>query len=186
MIVFLWLAFFALNYGFVKVPKFFIAWLCIVLTIIATIGSALQSVKLGDAIKASGQINYPIYELAPYRLATIIAGCFIAYFWTLFPYPITDRGLLGEKLGDLLHLLAKFHDCGHSIASLKTRGKEGDMALKSSPGRKLEKAYHRLFHEIMTLIPALKMHALFQKFEFPIGGRFPANRYMAIMKEMTK
>jgi hypothetical protein len=66
------------------------------------------------------------------------------------------------------------------------RGEEGDMALKDSPGRKLQKVQHRLYHEIMTLIPALKMHALFQKFEFPIGGRFPVNPYMAIMQEMTK
>ena len=185
--VFTWLTFFALDYGFVKVPKFFVVWLCILVTVIATIGSALQSSKLGrPAILATGQIDYPIYENAPYRLATVLAGCLIAYFWTLFPYPITDRSLLGEKLGDLLHLLAKFHDCGHSIASLKMRGKEADTALTNSPGRKLQKVYHRLFHEIMTLIPALKTHALFQKFEFPIGGRFPANRYMAVMNEITK
>ena len=187
MLVFTWLAFFALSYGFVKVPKFFVVWLCILVTIIAIIGSSLQSHKLGHAAAvASGQIDYPIYTNAPYRLATVLAGCLVAYIWTLFPYPITDRSLLGEKLGDLVFLLAKYHDCGHSIASLKMRGKEGDMALKTSPGRKLQKVQHRLFHEIMTLIPALRMHALFQKFEFPIGGRFPAGRYMAIMQDMTK
>ena len=187
MLVFTWLSFFALFYGFVKIPKFFAIWLCILVTIIAIIGSSLQSSKLGHkAILASGQIDYPIYTNAPYRLATVLAGCLVSYIWTLFPYPITDRSLLSEKLGDLVFLLAKYHDCGHSIASLKIREKEGDMVLKTSPGRKLQKVQHRLFCEIMTLIPALRMHSLFQRFEFPIGGRFPANRYMAITQEMIK
>lgn len=184
VLVFTWLAILALCYGFVKIPRLFIDWLRTLVTILDIIGS---SQKLGhQAILASGQIDYPIYLNAPYRLATVLTGCVVAYFWTLFPFPITDRSLLSEKLGDLVFLLAKSHDCGHSIASLKMSGKEGEMALKTSPGRKLMKVLHRLFHEMMTLIPELKAHALFQKFEFPIGGRFPATRYMSIMTEMTK
>jgi hypothetical protein len=96
--VFTWLTFFALDYGFVKVAKVFVVWLCILVTVIATIGSALQSAKLGhEALIKTGQIDYPIFENAPYRLATVLAGCIIAYFWTLFPYPITDHGLLGRN-----------------------------------------------------------------------------------------
>lgn len=83
-----------------------------------------------------GQEDYPLYLSAPYRLLSVLAGSFIAYVWTVFPYPITDRGLLGDKLGDMLSLLAQFQDCGHSNASLKLRGpvKDDDMmALDFSP-----------------------------------------------------
>ena len=187
VLVMTWLAFFNLSYGFIKHPKYFVVWICVLVTIIAIIGSALQSKKLGhDAAIASGQVDYPIYLNAPYRLATVLGGCVVAYFWTLFPYPITDRGLLGRKLGNMLFLLAKFHDCGHARVSLRMRDKEGDMALKTSPGRMLQKVQHQLFHEIMTLLPELRMHALFQKYEFPIGGKFPIERYNTVMKEVTK
>ncbi|RAH73279.1 uncharacterized protein BO66DRAFT_315857 [Aspergillus aculeatinus CBS 121060] len=186
VLVFTWLAFFALSYGFIKVPKFFAVWLCILVPVVAVIGTSLQSQKLGHAaVVASGQEDYPVYLSAPYRLLTVLAGCGISYFWTCFPYPITDRGLLAEKLGDFMFLLAKFQDCGHAIASLKMRGLEGDMLIETSPGRRLEKAQYRLFNQIMTLIPPLRMHALFQKFDLPIGGRFPIDTYMAIMKEAT-
>ena len=147
-----------------------------------------------DTIVATGQEDYPVYLSAPYRLLSVLAGAFIAYVWTLFPYPITDRGLLGDKLGDILILLAQFYDCGHSIASLKLRGLvqgEGMMTLESSTNtggvaRRLTRTQERLFQQIMTLIPPSRMHALFQRFDVPIGGRFPVGSYMSIMQEAMR
>ncbi|RDH36292.1 hypothetical protein BDQ94DRAFT_185415 [Aspergillus welwitschiae] len=167
-----WLAFFGLSYGFLKVPKFFAVWLCTLVPIVAIIGIALQSQKLGHTTRS--------------------CGSFIAYVWTVFPYPITDRGLLGDKLGDMLSLLAQFQDCGHSIASLKLRGpvKDDDMmALDFSPSPggggagRLAGTQEQLFQRIMTLVTPLRMHALFQKFNIPIGGRYPVRNYMSIMQE---
>lgn len=187
VLVFTWLAFFILSYGFIKLPKYFAVWLCVLVPIIAIIGTSLQSQKLGHAVvAASGQIDYPIYLNAPYRLATVLVGSLVAYIWTVFPYPITDRSLLGEKLGDIMFLLAKYQHCGYLIATLKMKGMEGDMGLKSSRGRQLQQVQHRLFQQIMTSIPALKMHALFQRFEVPIGGAFPVRRYMIILQEVTR
>ncbi|RDW64418.1 MFS transporter [Aspergillus mulundensis] len=191
VLVLTWLAFFALSYGFIRVPKFFAVWLCVLVPIVAVIGIALQSQKLGhETVVASGQADYPVYLSAPYRLLNVLAGSFIAYVWTVFPYPITDRGLLGEKLGDVLCLLAQYQDCAHSITSLKLRGGRGKgddaaLAFRSSPGGTLDGAQQRLFQRIMTLIPPLRMHALFQKFDLPIGGEYPVSKYTAIMQEAT-
>ncbi|KAI2964065.1 hypothetical protein CBS147323_6559 [Aspergillus niger] len=188
-----WLTFFGLSYGFLKVPKFFAVWLCTLVPIVAIIGIALQSQKLGHTtVVGMGQEDYPLYLSAPYRLLSVLAGSFIAYVWTVFPYPITDRGLLGDKLGDMLSLLAQFQDCGHSIASLKLRGpvKDDDMmALDFSPSPggggagRLAGTQEQLFQRIMTLVTPLRMHALFQKFNIPIGGRYPVESYMSIMQE---
>ncbi|GKZ63364.1 hypothetical protein AnigIFM49718_011437 [Aspergillus niger] len=188
-----WLAFFGLSYGFLKVPKFFAVWLCTLVPIVAIIGIALQSQKLGHkTVVGMGQEDYPLYLSAPYRLLSVLAGSFIAYVWTVFPNPITDRGLLGDKLGDMLSLLAQFQDCGHSIASLKLRGpvKDDDMValdFSPSPGGggagRLAGTQEQLFQCIMTLVTPLRMHALFQKFNIPIGGRYPIGSYMSIMQE---
>ncbi|GLA43630.1 hypothetical protein AnigIFM63309_001561 [Aspergillus niger] len=149
-----WLAFFGLSYGFLKVPKFFAVWLCTLVPIVAIIGIALQSQKLGHkTVVGMGQEDYPLYLSAPYRLLSVLAGSFIAY------------------------------DCGHSIASLKLRGpvKDDDMmALDFSPSPggggagRLAGTQEQLFQRIMTLVTPLRMHALFQKFNIPIGGRYPS------------
>jgi len=55
-------------------------------------------------------------------------------------------------------------------------GTEGDRNVKSSPGRQLEKARHKIFGKLLLLLPSLKQHADFQVFEFSIGGKFPRVR----------
>jgi hypothetical protein len=53
-------------------------------------------------------------------------------------------------------------------------GTEGDFNLKTSPGRRLEKVRHKIFGKLLLLLPSLKQHAEFQKFELNIGGKFPS------------
>ncbi|KAJ8125782.1 hypothetical protein O1611_g7856 [Lasiodiplodia mahajangana] len=61
--------------------------LCMV-TQVLIIGYELQVLKIGVALSESnGQPYYPIYELAPYRLATVAGGCLVAFVWTIFPSP---------------------------------------------------------------------------------------------------
>lgn len=50
------------------------------------------------------------------------------------------------------------------------------MSLKSSPGRVLEKARHKIFGKLLLLLPSLKSHADWQKWEPTIGGKFPKVR----------
>ena len=37
--------------------------------------------------------------LAPYRLATTMAGIFVAYIFTIFPYPISEGSEVRKDLG---------------------------------------------------------------------------------------
>lgn len=50
------------------------------------------------------------------------------------------------------------------------------MNLKSSPGKALEKARHKIFGKLLLLLPSLKQHADWQKWEPTIGGKFPRVR----------
>lgn len=61
---------------------------------------------------------------------------------------------------------------------------EGDLSLKSSPGRRLEKARHKILGKLLLLLPSLKQHADFQKFELSIGGQFP--RVYALSKSCAR
>jgi hypothetical protein len=174
IIVFLWLFIFLEMYFFLKFPRFIAIWLICIVTQVLIIGYELQVRKIGlAAAEASGQPYYPIYELGPYRLACVAGGSAVAFFWTIFPYPLTDRSWLRRDLGSTLYLLANYYSVVHSTIRARMHNEEGDLNLKNSPGRNLKKARHKIFGKLLMLLPSLKQHADWQKWELTIGGKFP-------------
>ena len=127
-----------------------------------------------------------VYELAPYRLACVAGGCFIAFIWTIFPYPLTDRSWLRKDLGATIYLLANYYSIVHSTVRARVTRTEGNMEDKRSPGRKLEKVRHKIFGKLLLLLPSLRQHADWQKWEPTIGGKFPAETYNSIILRLTK
>jgi hypothetical protein len=83
----------------------------------------------------------------------------VAFVWTIFPYPLSDRSLLRKDLGSTLYLLANYYSVVHSTIVAQMHHTEGDTDSKSSPGRKLEKARHKLLGKLMLLLTSLKMHS---------------------------
>lgn len=110
----------------------------------------------------------------------------MAFIWTIFPYPISDRSWLRKDLGSTLYLLANYYSVVHSTIGARVHNTEGDMESKKSPGRQLEKARHKIFGKLMMLLPSLKQHADWQKWELTMGGKFPSETYEAIILRSTK
>ena len=199
----LWFFIFLEMYFFMKFPRFIAVWLISIVTEVLIVGYELQVRKIGIArATASGQPYYPIYELAPYRLACVAGGSFVAFIWTIFPYPLSDRSWLRRDLGSTLYLLANFYSVVHSTIGARMHGTEGDMELKSSPGKRLEKVRHKIFGKLLLLLPSLQRkympnfelililnqteHADWQKWEPTIGGKFPRETYDGITIRATK
>ena len=79
VIVFLWLWMTCCFYVVLKMPKFVIVGILSLVTSVLTIGYELQVEVIGTkAATTNGQPAYPVYVLAPYRLATVAGGIFIA------------------------------------------------------------------------------------------------------------
>lgn len=92
VIVFLWLWIMASFYFVVKTPKFIVVAILSMVTAVLIIGYELQVAVIGiEASTSNGQPAYPTYLLAPYRLATVAGGIFVAFFWTIFPFPISEN-----------------------------------------------------------------------------------------------
>ncbi|KAH9877842.1 hypothetical protein J1614_003059 [Plenodomus biglobosus] len=157
-----------------------------VVTATMIVGYELQVRKIGlAAATATGQPAYPIYVLGPYRLATVVGGLAIAFFWTFFPYPITEHSELRQKLGGALYLSANFYSIMHEQVMARIRGDIGDEERdKQSPGYALMKARNKVFAKQMLTIQGLKMHAEFVKWEFPLGGKFPRKEYSKILEHV--
>jgi hypothetical protein len=65
-------------------------------------------------------------------------------------------------------------------------GTEGDMTDKRSPGQQLEKVQHKVLGKLLLLMPLLRQHADFQKWEPSLGGKFPSETYNSIILRLTK
>jgi hypothetical protein len=166
-----------------------IAGLISVVTATMIVGYELQVRKIGvqAATATTGQPAYPIYELGPYRLATVAGGLAVAFFWTIFPFPITEHSALRQKLGGSLYLAANFYSIMHEQVMSRIRGDAGDEENdKNSPGYALNKVRNKVFAKQMLTLQGLKMHANFVKWEFPLGGKFPQKEYEEILGYVTK
>lgn len=72
----------------------------------------------------------------------------------------------------------------HETVKIRIRGAEGDMDLKDSPGRRLDKARQSLFSKTTMLLEGLRAQSSFTKFDLPIGGRFPRETYEDIITHL--
>ncbi|KAL0941993.1 uncharacterized protein CTRU02_204756 [Colletotrichum truncatum] len=186
VIVFLWLFIFVEQYFVLKYPRFMPVWLITIITQVLIIGYELQVRKIGEAAAAAtGQPYYPTYLLAPYRLACVAAGCAIAFIWTVFPSPMTDRRWLRMDLSASLYLLANYFSVITETIKATMNQTHGDIKMAGTPAHKMEKERRRILGKLLLLLPSLDSHAQWQRWEPDIGGKFPRETYDDIIKRST-
>ncbi|THX66944.1 hypothetical protein D6D05_10045 [Aureobasidium pullulans] len=184
VLVFFW---FFVAWGFfivLKFPRFIPVGMIYSVTNTLIIGYELQVRKIGVTVSESnGQAYYPIYELAPYRLATVAAGIFVAFIWTVFPYPISEHSELRRNLGSSLYLLANYYSVVIETVKFRVRGDFQNLHFdeKEHPAKKLEKIRQTVFSKSVLLLQGLRTHSGFIKYDVPIGGRFPRQNYDRII-----
>lgn len=110
----------------------------------------------------------------------------MAFIWTIFPYPLTDRSWLRKDLGTTIFLLANYYSVVHSTVGARLHHREGDMNDPKSPGRQLQKMRLKIFNKIFLLLPSLRQHADWQKWELNVGGKFPRETYERIIMRLTQ
>ncbi|KAI0481351.1 hypothetical protein GGR56DRAFT_315860 [Xylariaceae sp. FL0804] len=201
--VFLYLFVGLTHYFLMKFPQFRPSVMICMVTQVMIIGYELQARRLGvAAAEANGQPYYPIYLLAPYRLAIVSGGCLVAFIWTVFPSPLTtERTQLRRDLAATLYLLAQYFSVVNESlrAQLAAGGGDGDGGkndhdhyfygdplVKNTPAHRLAKHRRRLFGKLMLLLPALQQHADFQRWEPTVGGRFPRDLYQDIIRRAVR
>lgn len=184
-IVFFFIFLHASVYVLLKYPQYTTVGMISQVTMAIIIGYGLQVRQIGIEIATSnGQAYHPIYELGPIRLATVCAGLFVAWIWTVFPYPISEHNQIRKSLSGSLYLLANYYSVTRETVRLRLRNEQGDMTLKDSPGRKLEKARTKLYSKANLAIAGLRTQSGFLKFDIPIGGKFPQEKYQEIITRL--
>jgi hypothetical protein len=126
-----------------------------------------------------------IYLLAPYRLACVAGGSLVAFFWTIFPKPLTDRTWLRRDLSATLYLMANYFGVINSTLNASVDSTAGDFSQPHTPAHQLHKAGRKIFSKVMLLIPSMAQHSEWQKWEPTIGGKFPREAYDDIILRST-
>ncbi|KAF2716485.1 hypothetical protein K431DRAFT_316508 [Polychaeton citri CBS 116435] len=178
VIVFLWLWMTLSFYIVLKMPKFVIIGILSIVTAVLIVGYELQVDKIGVALATSNdQPAYHLYELAPYRLACVAGGLFVAYIWTIFPYPISEGTEMRKDLGAAVYLLANFYAITHETVQSRIKGTDGALAHKTTHVDHLDKARMAAFSKIIALLNQVKENFGFSRFQVRVGGKFPHDQY---------
>jgi hypothetical protein len=173
------------NYIVLTKPKLVPIGIISQVTMTLIIGYELQVKKIGIvAATSNGQEYYPIWQLGLIRLATVVSGLFVAYVFSIFPYPTTEHSQLRKNLGSSLYLVANYYSVVHETVQVRLAGAEGDTTSKNSPGRKLEKNRQKIFAKCSALLGGLRTQSGFIKYDIPIGGRFPSELYTRIISDL--
>ncbi|KAK3680982.1 hypothetical protein B0T22DRAFT_415351 [Podospora appendiculata] len=187
VIVFLWLSIFIDYYFFIKFPRFIPAVMITIVTQVLIVGYELQVLRIGQAAaEATGQRWYPTYLLGPYRLACVAGGSAVAFFWTIFPSPLTDRTWLRRDLSATLYLLANYFSVINSTLQSTLDNTAGDPDVPNSPANQLLKIRRKIFGKVMMLMPSMSQHSAWQKWEPTIGGKYPREAYDEIILRSTR
>ncbi|KAK0719079.1 hypothetical protein B0T21DRAFT_374722 [Apiosordaria backusii] len=186
-IVFMWFFIFISYYFFIKYPRFIPAIMIAIVTQVLIIGYELQTIRLGrEVAERTGQPWYPTYLLAPYRLACVAGGSLVAFFWTIFPSPLTDRTWLRRDLSATLYLVANYFGVISSTLQSNLDNTAGDADIPGTPAHQLYKVGRKIFGKVMMLIPSMTQHSEWQRWEPTIGGKFPREAYDDIILRSTR
>ena len=187
VIVFLFLWLLASFWIVFNKPRYAIIGVLAGITSILIVGYELQVQKIGKKLSESnGQPAYPTYTLAPYRLATVVGGLFVAYFWTIFPYPVTEHSELRRDVSSALYLIAQYYSAIHETVLARTHGREGNTSQKTSPGYMLMKVRQKQFTHVQRILNQIREVSSYTNWQIFLGGRFPREKYTAISSHLER
>ncbi|KAF2861628.1 hypothetical protein K470DRAFT_214617 [Piedraia hortae CBS 480.64] len=170
-------------YIMLRYPKYVSAGIIFQVTLVIIVGYELQVKKQGlKAATSNGQIYHPIYVLGPIRLATVAVGCFVAWIWTMFPYPNTEHSQIRQSTGSTLYLLAKYYTLMYETLRVRLRG-PARSAIVGPEGR-LNKSRLAVFGKFNSLMAALRRQMGYLQYDLSIGGKFPKDEYNNIIELM--
>jgi hypothetical protein len=141
-------------------------------TFLLIIGYALEVSKIGLAtIESTGQKYFPVYELAPFRILVTEIGVFLAFIFTVFPFPITSRDVLRRDVARQFHLLSNLYSLTRAKIGMKVE------TAGAATSARLEKLMQKEFFKIIALSGVCKQNFVFTSWEPSLKYRFPKEVY---------
>ncbi|GIJ92392.1 hypothetical protein Asppvi_011374 [Aspergillus pseudoviridinutans] len=183
VIVFVGITMVLTHYLYLRFPTDPVVPTITMATVMLIVGYALQVKKVGIAVsETNGQQYHALYVLSPYRLATVVVGVGVAFFFTNFPRVVSVRTCLRKDLSSFLYLLAYYSTSTYKTASSRFKKLAGDRRGKESLERALEKARVGVLAKDIILLQGMKLHTVFAAWEPRFGGKFPQGTYNKLVE----
>lgn len=149
------------------------------------LGLVLQAKKdrSSHLAQASQQPDTPIYENGGLRLGAICFGLLVGWFWTIFPYPISDKDVFLARLAACLSKLAVLNEATFTLldARFDQVGVHNQLSPDLEVINKLAGLCSTHYVDCVALIATLRLELHYIKFEMPIGGSFPRKQYKTVI-----
>jgi hypothetical protein len=142
----------------------------------------LQQVdKIGlTDVTSSGQVYFPEYQLAPYRILVTLLGVLLAFVFTIFPFPVTSRSILRRDVAHQFHLLSHMYGL--------TQGRIGLLVRSEAPARsaKLKDVMAKVGSKCIALQNHCRENLGYTEWEPSLETRFPAGTYAELLNSMQR
>lgn len=146
----------------------------------------LQVRKLGEAaVVEAGQAVYAPYVIFPFRLAIVMLGVFTAYFWTIFPYPLSEHSELRKSIARAMYELGHYNVCVQKTVQLHVSDIVG-AADNTTAVSYLQAQRRGAFRRYLSWRNGSRALFQFLEWEFALGGRFPRQTYEEAMSILER
>ena len=166
----------------IRFPPYIPAVVVGVFAAIIIVGDGLQNRKLGkERVEKLGQMVLPEYKLAPQRLAITAAGLAVAYFWTIFPYPLSEHTELRQDLGHMLYLLAGYNSMVKETIMGRTRRRAAGPETTQGDIDNMATLKKKHQTELQMSFAHLRQQLNMTKYQVILGGRYPQDKYAELI-----
>ncbi|KAK9365602.1 hypothetical protein V1509DRAFT_369875 [Lipomyces kononenkoae] len=173
MIVFMFIYMAGSFYFCVVKPKYTLLAIVSAVTPIISVGYAMNVQKLStETLSKTNTLKFPIYQDAAYRLVNVLAGLAVAYFWSIFPFPVTEGAIMRQHMGSCTYLLARYNAIISESLLIEERGLVPQLLVQ-----KLQQARLDVLQQVNRSIVKLKASSALNKWQVTIGEEFPIKAY---------
>ncbi|KAK9237144.1 hypothetical protein V1525DRAFT_173673 [Lipomyces kononenkoae] len=173
VIVFMFIYMAGSFYFCVVKPKYTLLAIVSAVTPIISVGYAMNVEKISpEILSQTNTVKFPIYQDAAYRLLNVLAGLAVAYFWSIFPFPVTEGAIMRQHMGACTFLLARYNAIMSESLLIEKKALVPQLL-----AQKLQQARLDVLQQVNRHIVKLKASSAFSKWQVTIGGEFPIKAY---------
>lgn len=156
-------------YWCVVKPKYTLLAIVSAVTPIIQLGYALNGDVLPqEVLHETDTPDYQLWRIALYRLVYVIIGLAVEYFWSIFPFPITESFVMRQEIGSCAYLLAKYN----AIMTETILADKPSQTASELQGARVEVLTQAQHH-----VSLLKMSSSYSTWQLGIGGKTPILDY---------
>lgn len=132
------------------------------------------------SIESTGQQYFPVYELAPFRILVTLIGVFLAFIFTIFPFPVTSKDILRQDVARQFHLLSNMYSLTKARSSVIV------LSDGANESQLLRKFMGKVAFQCIAVQVRCMENLSYSSWEPNLSYRFPKETYSELLSSMRR